>query len=141
LTLSPGTHLDPFFRDVQFSFFVFCPPVADCRQDEPLALRRTIRFPPSIIWPRISIPLELRCRTSPPLRYPEMARARRKPISAVMLMEALSAVGDDLSYLQDEGHSKRYPDRHRATFVVPLARMVDYEASPVMSATRWSASP
>ena len=135
LTLSPGTHLDPFFRDVQFSFFVFCPSVADCRQDEPPCPPPDDPLPPIDYLAKDFDSFRAALSDFSSLRYPEW-RERAEADFGVMMMEALSAVGDDLSYLQDEGHLQG--DIQTATArrsVVRLARMVDYEASPVMSAT------
>jgi hypothetical protein len=34
LAIDGGTRLDPYFRRVQFSFYVFCPSLVDCRPGE-----------------------------------------------------------------------------------------------------------
>ena len=135
LTLKPGNKLDPYFRAVRFSFFVFCPSVADCRQEEPQCPPPDDPFPPINYLAKDFDSFKAALSDFSALRYPEY-RERSEADFGVMMMEALSAIGDDLSYIQDEGY--RQGEILSATSrrsVVRLARMVDYEPAPVMSAT------
>ena len=135
LELQPGGHLDPYFRSVRFSFFVFCPSVADCRQEEPPCPLPDDPLPPIDYLAKDFDSFKGALSDFSALRYPEW-RERGEADFGVVVMEALSAIGDELSYLQDEGY--RQGDIQTATArrsIVRLARMVDYEPAPVMTAT------
>ena len=135
LTLKPGNNLDPYFRTARFSFFVFCPSVADCRQDEPPCPLPDDSLPAIDYLAKDFDSFKAALSDFSALRYPEW-RERSEADFGVVMMEALSGIGDDLSYMQDEG--QRQGDILSATSrrsVVRLARIVDHEPAPVMSAT------
>lgn len=134
LKLAPGTHLDPYFRERPFSFFVFCPSLTDCRQEPAPCPLPDEPLPPIDYLAKDFDSFVAALSDFSALRYPEW-RERSEADFGIMMMEALSAIGDDLSYIQDEAN--RQGDILSATArrsIVRWARMVDYEPSPVMSA-------
>jgi hypothetical protein len=134
LGLSGGHALDPYFRDVQFSFFVFCPSPADCRglgelcpvPDDPLPAIDYLAKDYESFRQALS--------DYSAQRYPQW-RERAEADFGMVLLEALSAIGDDLSYIQDRSHLQGSIDtatERRA--IVRLAGLVDYEPASVTSA-------
>ena len=135
LNLDPGTKLDPYFRSIRFSFFVFCPSVADCRQDDPPCAAPDDPLPPIDYLAKDFDSFKAALSDFSQLRYPAW-RERTEADFGVAMMEALSAIGDELSYIQDEGN--RQGEILTATArrsVVRMARMVDYEPAPAMTAS------
>jgi hypothetical protein len=134
LSLTGASALDPYFQAVPFSFFAFCPSMVDCRgpaqdcpaPDDPL---------PAIDYlakDYDSFRLALSDFSSQ--RYPEW-RERAEADFGMVMLEALSVLGDELSYIQDSGHLQaRIDTATERDALVRLARLVDYEPAPVISA-------
>jgi uncharacterized phage protein gp47/JayE len=130
-----STALDPYFDEVPFSFKANCPSDLDCAPGPP-------GCPPGDAE-AISIDYQAKDFSSftralsdfSRLRYPSWVERSEADVG-VMVMEALSAVADELSYLQDRVAAEATLDT--ATQRVSLlrhARLVDYEPSPPIAAT------
>jgi hypothetical protein len=135
LRIDGGTRLDPYFRAVDFSFFVFCPSVVDCRPPTPFCPEPDEALPSIDYLAKDYDSFRAALSDFSTLRYPEW-RERSEADFGVVVMEALSAIGDELSYIQDEGHRQGNIETATArSAIVRLARLVDYEPTPVMSAS------
>ena len=78
-------------------------------------------------WQKTTTRFGERCPASPARRYPEWLERSEADFGMVML-EALSAIGDELSYIQDQGHLQAKIDTAtQRDAVTRLARLVDYE--------------
>jgi len=134
LRIEGSEALDPYFRSVGFSFYVFCPSAVDCCEPAPSCPEPDDPLPPIDYLAKDFDSFVVALSDFSSLRYPEW-RERAEADFGVMMMEALSSVGDELSYIQDAGHLQANIEtatERRA--VVRLARLVDYEPRPVMSA-------
>lgn len=128
-----SAELDRAFATVTFSFKVFCPSDFDCRppphQCPPLGP------PPPIDYLAKDFKSFRRALSDfSALRYPNWLE-RSEADFAVMFMEALSALGDDLSYQQDRIAAEATLDT--ATELRSLARharLVDYDPRPATAA-------
>jgi hypothetical protein len=130
-----GAPLDPFYDRATFSFKVLCPaefdcaPVKDCcaPQDPPLpAIDYTAKDFQSF---------KLALTDFSAQRFPAWQQ-RSEADFGVMFMEALCALADEFSYLQDRiaAESSLLSATQRRS-LVSMARLVDYEPQPSMSAT------
>jgi len=134
LALEGGRNLDPYFRSIAFSFYAFCPSKVDCRKPEDFcAVEGTL--PPIDYLAKDFDSFRQALSDFSAQRFPEW-RERAEADLGMVMMEALSAIGDDLSYLQDSVHRQAALEtatERRA--IVRLARLVDYEPRPLTSAT------
>jgi hypothetical protein len=134
LTVSYG-QLDPFFDSAQFTFTAACPTTLDY-----------VIPPPSCPGPADEqIPIDYLAKDFASfrqalsefstLRYPAWVE-RSEADLGVMLMEALAAIADELSYYQDRvaAESTLQTATQRLS-VVRHARLVDYEPAPATAAT------
>jgi hypothetical protein len=137
LTLRDAPALDIAYSATTFSFKANCPSDFDCAP-------RPAACPPddTIVPPIDYLAKDFRSFRSAlldfsSLRYPAWAE-RSEADFGMMFLEALSAVADDLSYLQDrvaaESTLETATQRRSLT---SLARLVDYEPRPATSATTW----
>lgn len=129
--------LDRYFNDLAFSFKANCPSDIDCRQREP-------DCPPAEL---VDYPVDYGARDFNSFRralldfashrYPDW-QDRLEADVGVMLVEVMSALGDELAYYQDriarEGYletaTQRRSLRHHA-------RLVDYEVHNGLGARTW----
>jgi hypothetical protein len=130
-----STALDPYFDAVPFSFKANCPSDLDCEapapdcpplEDDPTPINYRAKDFPSFVQALSDYST---------LRYPFWVERSEADVG-MMLMEALSAVADELSYLQDRVAAEA--ELGTATQRVSLvrhARLVDYEPSPAIAAT------
>ena len=127
--------LDPYFDAVPFSFKANCPSDLDCATEGP-------DCPPLDDEP---VPINYRAKDFASftqalsdfstLRYPFWVERSEADVG-VMVMEALSAVADELSYLQDRVAAEAALDTAtQRVSLVRHARLVDYEPSPAIAAT------
>ena len=130
-----STALDPYFDAVPFSFKANCPSDLDCATAAP-------DCPPLEDDPT---PINYRAKDFASftqvlsdfstLRYPFWVERSEADVG-VMVMEALSAVADELSYLQDRVAAEATLDTAtQRVSLVRHARLVDYEPSPAIAAT------
>lgn len=134
LRLDGSPALDRRFREVDFSFFAFCPSPLDCRRPEEPA--------PEDPAPPVRLDYLAKDHDSfrrmlsdlSAQRFPEW-RERSEADLGMVLMEAMAALGDEFSYLQDRIDAE--PALESATerrSLLRLARLVDYEPRPATSA-------
>jgi hypothetical protein len=134
LRIGGAPALDPFFSAAAFSFFVFCPAVTDCRQDPPDCPPPEGDTPPIDYLAKDYESFRAALSDFSTLRYPEW-RERCEADFGMVMMEALSAIGDQLSYIQDQLHLQaNIETAGTRAALVRLARLVDYEPAPVLSA-------
>ncbi|WP_295386958.1 hypothetical protein [uncultured Thiodictyon sp.] len=134
LNLDGGNRLDDYFRQVRFSFYAFCPSQVDCQQPPDDCPAPTGSYPPIDYLAKDYDSFRLALSEFSAQRFPEW-RERAEADLGMVLLEALSAIGDDLSYLQDRVH--REATLETATelrSLVRLARLVEYEPRPQTSA-------
>ena len=129
-----GQAFDPYFRSVGFSFYAFCPSNVDCRGEGPECAEDDVPAPAIDYLAKDFDSFKRALSDYSVQRYPEW-QERAEADFGVMMMELLSAVGDELSHVQDaialEGTLETARERKS---LVRLARLVDYEPSPVMCA-------
>ena len=129
--------VDRYFNDVTFSFKAHCPSDLDCESKEPAC-------PPEDM---VDFPVDYSARDFwsyrralldfANLRYPDW-KDRLEADIGVMLVEVMSALGDELAYYQDRIAREAYLET--ATQRRSLrrhARMVDYEMHNGLSAATW----
>ena len=134
LTLSsPG--LDPFYDHVRFSFKALCPSDLDCEAAAPTCPPPAGNPPPIDYLAKDFLSFRKALSDFSSLRYPEW-QERSEADFGVMFMEALSSLGDDLSYTQDRIAAEAMLDTAtQRRSLVRLARLVDYEPGPATSST------
>src|SRR2546430_887261 len=126
--------LDPFFDHATFSFKAGCESDLDCLPPDPTCPVAP-GVPPIIDYLAKDF-LSFRKALSDfsTIRYPRY-RERSEADFGVMVMEALCAVADDLSYTQDRIAAESTLDSAtQRRSVVRLARLVDYEPAPATAA-------
>ncbi|MDQ1720919.1 MAG: hypothetical protein QOI26_653 [Pseudonocardiales bacterium] len=128
-----STALDSFYASARFSFKAGCPSDLDCgpteRCDEPPGGGPVIDYLAKDYASLRAALLDYSASAFP--RWVE----RDEPDLGMMLLELLSAVGDDLSYLQDRiGNERTLATATQRNSVVRHARLVDYEPRPATSA-------
>ena len=126
--------LDPFFDHATFSFKAACESDLDCLPPSPTCPVAS-GIPPIIDYLAKDF-LSFRKALSDfsTIRYPRY-RERSEADFGVMVMEALCAVADDLSYTQDRIAAESTLDSAtQRRSVIRLARLVDYEPAPATAA-------
>jgi hypothetical protein len=135
LTITGSDKLDPFFDTAQFSFKANCPSTLDCAAQAPACPQ-----PPGIAVPIDYLAKDFGSFTQAlsefsTLRYPAWVERSEADVG-VMLMEALSAMADELSYYQDRvAAESTLPTATQRLSVIRHARLVDYEPAPATAAT------
>jgi hypothetical protein len=127
--------LDPFFDAVPFSFKANCASDLDCApqgpdcpppEDEPAPINYLAKDFASFAQALSDFST---------LRYPDWVERSEADVG-VMLMEALSAIADELSYLQDRvAWESTLDTATQRVSLLRLARLVDYEPTPALAAT------
>ena len=130
-----STVLDPYFDAVPFSFKANCPSDLDCGpagqvcppgDDDPVAINYRAKDFASFTQALSDFSR---------LRYPFWVERSEADVG-MMVMEALSAVADELSYLQDRVAAEATLETAtQRVSLVRHARLVDYEPSPPIAAT------
>lgn len=125
--------LDPFFASILFTFKAGCPSTLDCAADEECEPDDTAA--PAIDYlAKDFTSFRTALLDYAASAYPQWVE-RDEPDVGVMLVELLSAAGDDLSYLQDRitGESTLATATQQVS-AMRHARLVDYEPTPATSA-------
>lgn len=126
--------LDPYLSRASFSFKAGCPTTLDCEQPEPVCATDTGAAPPIDYLAKDFESFKRALSDFSARSYPSW-QERSEADFGVMFMEALAALGDDLSYQQDriaaEGWLETATQRRS---LVRLARLVDYEPRPATAA-------
>lgn len=134
LTIENAPRLDPYFKAVQFSFFAFCPSLIDCRLSDEYCPEGEAARPRIDYLAKDYESFRLALSEFSDERYPEW-RERSEADFGVVMLELLSAVADDLSYLQDRIHQEgTLANAKERRSLLRLARLVDYEPRPLTSA-------
>lgn len=135
----PGSHLplaalDPMYARVSFSFKVLCPSEFDCAPKCNCCPDDQPPLPAIDYTAKDFQSFKLALGEFSSQRYPSW-QERSEADFGVMFMEALCAVADELSYLQDrvatESQLLKATERRS---LVGMARLVDYEPSPALAA-------
>src|SRR5713226_2613658 len=125
--------LDSYYASVSFTFKAGCPSNLDCAPAESCALAPSDRTPIDYLAKDFASFRAALLDYSAQV-YPNWVE-RDEPDLGMMLAELLSAVGDDLSYLQDRiANESNLQTATQRNSVVKLARLVDYEPRPTTSA-------
>jgi hypothetical protein len=129
-----STLLDPFFDRVVFSFKARCPSTLDCKPPPEVCPPPAADRPPIDYLAKDFNSFRKALSDFPSLRYPEWVE-RSEADFGVMLMEALCALADDLSYTQDRVQAEAtLATATQRRSVVRHARLVDYEPRPATAA-------
>jgi hypothetical protein len=125
--------LDPFYAAVRFTFKAGCPSTLDCAR--PAAAGSAPGGGPVIDYLAKDFTSFRRALLDySASAYPDWVE-RDEPDLGMMLVELLSAVGDDLSYLQDRVASEATLETAtQMRSLIRHARLVDYEPRPATSA-------
>jgi hypothetical protein len=130
-----ATGLDPFFDWIGFSFKGGCPSDLDCAPVTPPCPPLLGDPPPIEYLAKDFLSFRQALLDFSTLRYPAW-QERSEADFGVMFLEALSAVADDLSYTQDRVATEAtLMTATQRRSVVRHARLVDYEATPPVSAS------
>jgi hypothetical protein len=135
LTLTGSEAIDLIFSISQFSFKANCPDDFDCAPPPVICPPDETPVPPIDYLAKDFLSFRQALLDDAALRYPEW-RERSEADFGVIFAEALSAVGDELSYLQDRVAAEAALETAtQRRSLVSLARLVDYEPRPATSAT------
>jgi hypothetical protein len=134
LTIDSPT-LDPYFDAVPFSFKANCESTLDCAPSTAQCPSPEDEQPPIDYRVKDFAGFKQALSDFSALRYTRWVERSEADVG-VMAMEALSALADELSYLQDRvaAESKLETATQRVS-LLRLARLVDYEPAPAIAAT------
>ena len=132
---SGGYQLDPYFSTAVFSFKALCPSDLDCQAATVVCPAPPSDAPPIDYLAKDFLSFRQALLDFSALSYPEW-QERSEADFGVMFLEALSALADDLSYTQDRIAAEASLDNAtQRRSVVRMARLVDYQPSPALSAS------
>ena len=133
LTLASNA-LDAFFATAAFSFKALCPTDTDCETPPPVCPPPASTLPPIDYLAKDFLSFRQALQDFSALRYPNW-QERAEADVGMMLLEALSAVADDLSYTEDRiAAEATLTTATQRRSVVRHARLVDYEPQPAVAA-------
>ena len=129
-----GAGLDPHFARTALSFKARCPSTLDCEAPPIVCPPEPVEPPPIDYLAKDFASFRKALSDFSALRYPAW-QDRSEADFGVMFMEALSSLGDDLSYQQDRIAAEAYLDTAtERRSLVRHARLVDYEPRPATAA-------
>lgn len=127
--------VDLILDSTSFSFKVTCPSDFDCAPPSPSCPPDDIPVPPIDYLAKDFLSFRQALTEFSALRYPNWVE-RSEADFGMMMAEVLSALGDELSYLQDRVAAEAtLPTATQRRSLVSLARLVDYEPRPATSGT------
>ena len=127
--------LDPFFCSAAFTFKANCPTTLDCATAPPADPEPAAEPVPIDYLAKDFASFRQALSEFSSLRYPAWVE-RSEADLGVVLMEALAAMADELSYYQDRvAAESTLPTATQRLSAVRHARLVDYEPAPAMVAT------
>ena len=130
----PLRKLDPMYSSAQFSFKVGCPSEFDCAPGCDCCPTDEPPLPAIDYTAKDYQSFKLALSNFSSQRYPSW-QERSEADFGVMFMETLCALGDELSYLQDRVATEaQLLTATQRRSLVSLARLVDYEPGPALSA-------
>ena len=126
--------LDAFFATARFLFKALCPSDIDCETPAPACPPTTGTLPPIDYLAKDFLSFRQALLDFSSLRYPGW-QERSEADLGMVLLEAMAAVADDLSYTQDRVAAEAtLTTATQRRSVVRHARLVDYEPAPALSA-------
>lgn len=126
--------VDPFFQTTRFSFKANCPTDLDCRPQAPECPPARAEMPAIDYTAKDFLSFRQAMLDFSAQRYPAW-HERSEADLGVMFLEALAALGDDLSYLQDRHYWEQFLETAtQRRSLTRLARLVDYEPMPATAA-------
>jgi hypothetical protein len=126
--------LDPYYASVSFSFKAECPSTLDCAPAPVTCPAPGGTMPPIDYLAKDFNSFRKALSDYSVWAYPQWVE-RDEPDVGMVLLELLSAVGDQLSYLQDRFAAEAtFATCTERRSLVRHARLVDYEPAPAMSA-------
>jgi Baseplate J-like protein len=130
-----GAPLDPMYQSATFSFKALCPTEFDCRTEPDCCRPDDPPLPAIDYLAKDFQSFKIALTEFSAQRYPAWQEQSEADFGA-MFMETLCAVADELSYLQDRvaAESTLLSATQRRS-LVSMARLVDYEPQPTISAT------
>lgn len=127
--------LDLYLASTTFSFKATCPSDFDCAPPPHVCPPDDTPVPPIDYLAKDFLSFRQALTEFSSLRYPGWVE-RSEADFGMMMAEALSALGDELSYLQDRVAAEAtLPTATQRRSLVSLARLVDYEPRPATSGT------
>jgi hypothetical protein len=130
-----STALDPYFDAVPFTFKAGCPSQLDCRTPAAACPTPASESVPINYLAKDFTSFTQALSDFSALRYPLWVERSEADVG-VMLIEALSAIADELSYQQDRvAGEATLPTATQRLSLVRHARLVDYEPTPALAAT------
>ncbi len=127
--------LDLVLNTTTFSFKATCPSDFDCAPPPHVCPPNDTQVPPIDYLAKDFLSFRQALTEFSSLRYPNWVE-RSEADFGMMMAEALSALGDELSYLQDRVAAEAtLPTATQRRSLVSLARLVDYEPRPATSGT------
>ena len=129
--------IDPYFNNVSFSFKANCPSDLDCKPPEhECPPEELVDFPINYLardfWSYRAALLDFAS-----LRYPDWAD-RLEADAGVMMVELMSALGDEMAYYQDRVSREAYLETAtQRRSIRRHARLVDYHMHDGLGATGW----
>lgn len=134
-TFVPLSTLDPMYCSATFSFKVLCPSDFDCAPQTGCCGPTEPPLPAIDYLAKDFQSFKLALTDFSSQRYPSW-QERSEADVGVMFLEALCAVADELSYLQDRVATEAsLLSATQWRSLVSMARLVDYEPSPTLSAS------
>jgi len=135
LTITGSPALDPYFDSVPFSFKANCTSEYDCATPAPICPDDDDSPPAAINYLAKDFSSFTQALSDfSALRYPNWVE-RSEADAGVMLMEALSALADELSYYQDRVAAEAsITTATQRVSLVRHARLVDYEPAAASAA-------
>jgi hypothetical protein len=133
LTLS-ASWLDLFFSSARFSFKALCPSDIDCETPAPVCPPPGGPLPPIDYLAKDFLSFRQALLDFSATQYPGW-QERSEADLGMVLLEAMAAVADDLSYTQDRlAAEATITTATQRRSVMRHARLVDYEPAPAISA-------
>ncbi len=137
IDLNSPTRIDPYFMSKVFSFQANCPPGIDCEPDEPPPFPETYVDFPVDYSARDFVTFRRALLDFASQRYPHWLDRLEADVG-VMLVEVLSALGDEMAFYQDRISQEAYLETATQRFSLRQhARLVNYEPFDGSAATTW----
>ncbi|MBK8019997.1 MAG: hypothetical protein IPK19_00905 [Chloroflexi bacterium] len=137
LTLDDPARIDPYYKSKVFSFQANCDTGLDCEPDEPLPYPEEYVDFPVDYTARDFLSFRQALFDFASQRYPRWLDRLEADVG-VMLLEVLSAVGDEMAYAQDRiSREATLETATQRRSLRLLARLVDYDLSDGRAGTTW----
>lgn len=129
--------IDPYYNNVTFNFKANCPSDLDCKQGEHVCPPEELNDFPIDYLARDFWSYRTALFDFASLRYPDWAD-RLEADAGVMMVELMSALGDEMAYYQDRVSREAYLETAtQRRSIRRHARLVDYHMHEGLGATGW----